>query len=189
MHFIALGISSPLVFDVALDTHIRFLGVVHEMLEFRPVRAMAANAIQREVFVPLVFDLFSDRMRGMFLPIVTGSAQVDHVLAVEQENLVRGMRRMALRAIPLRYRLMFRQGFFLPFDGVRMAGSTYRYHGFFQESCLFRGMGTVAIQTGRFIHQGPVDPFLPERVVHHVIVASATQLKSDSLGPERIRRR
>ena len=46
-------------------------------LEFSPMRPMAAQALNGQVFVPLVYGLFSDRMDRMLLPIVTKVADLD----------------------------------------------------------------------------------------------------------------
>src|SRR3990172_8765960 len=114
-------IGSPLVLFVALHAKVDLDVVPGEPLLVGPVRGVATAAVHGEVTVPLVGHLLSDRVRGMLLPVVAGAAQVDLARIIGQGDVVRGVRQVALRAVPLLGRFVLYRRFFQSLDGVPIA--------------------------------------------------------------------
>ena len=66
---------------------------------------VTAQALHSEVFIPGVNHLFSDRVSGMGLPLVTLTAYADTDRGFRhQQNIIGRMRRMAAGAVPRFYR-------------------------------------------------------------------------------------
>ncbi len=96
-----------LILNVALGAHFRHRRKVEKMFIFRPMRPVAACAIQGKVFISRVNDLFSDGVGRVLLPVMAGAAQLDKRRLLQEEDLVGPMRVVADRAVPLLYRNMF----------------------------------------------------------------------------------
>jgi hypothetical protein len=121
---------------MALGAQVRGRGKRDQLLVWRPVRPVTAQAIYAQVFVPHISGLLSDGVRGMLPPIVAIAAQIIDRRICHQQGNVGCMRGMACHAIPFRNGFMFRQGGFLSFDRVGVALAAYDDHGTVQQGRL-----------------------------------------------------
>jgi hypothetical protein len=94
------------------------------MLVLRPVRPVAAQALDGEVAVPLVDHFFPDGMSRMLLPVMTVPAQVDYRGIAHEEQVVRSMGSMTDCAFSFHNRFMLRLGHILSLDRVVMTAAT-----------------------------------------------------------------
>ena len=92
---VRLNPSSPKV-RMTLDTRFVRRFEVEEMLEFGPVRPVAAQALQADVGISGIDDLLTDRVRRMRLPIVAFRTELDRRRFRRQEGIVGAMGRVAL---------------------------------------------------------------------------------------------
>ena len=93
---------------MALDARFVLGLEVEEVLEFSAVRAVAARALQGDVGIPGVDDLFTDRVRRMGLPLVAFRAEFDRRGFVCQERIVGSMWSVTFIALPFRDRRVAR---------------------------------------------------------------------------------
>jgi hypothetical protein len=105
---------------------------------------VTAEALHSEVFIPGVNHLFSNRVSGMGLPLVTLTAYTDTDRGFwHQQNIIGRMRRMAAGAVSRFYRLAQIRIFWiadrplLKFNRIFMTLSASFANGFFQKIFLF----------------------------------------------------
>lgn len=167
-----LRIPSPLEFFVALEAKVHFYVVVRQTFELRAVGPMTTCAIHRQILVSLVDHFLANRVSGMFLPVVTSSAQIDRSRVIQQKDVIGGMRPVAFRTAPFLYGWMFDQRFCLSLDRIAVAGTAKRKLGSLEKSPCLRGVGGMAVLAGDLVRKGPVQPVPGKRLVHHGVVAS-----------------
>jgi hypothetical protein len=102
--------------------------------------------------------------------------QVDRGCLLEQEHIIRSMRRMAGGAHAVFYRSVFCLRAFLPLNGISMTLSAQVDHLGLQKPLYRAGVGIVAMDTACFIHDGPMDPVFAECLIDHRAMASPAQL-------------
>jgi hypothetical protein len=181
-------IALPLQLFVALDAEIHAELKVGQAFLVRSVRFMAAQAVDREVLVPLVYCLFSYRVGRMMREIVTGTAESNDVRPIQQEDIIGGMRRMAGRAHPLLHGNVLGNCLVLLRNRVLVTtAAKARHRGAIQEGRLLRCVRIMTVQTAPAVDQGPVNPVLRQCRIDHIVVASAAELKAGILGLERRR--
>ena len=159
------------------------------MLEFRPMGPVTAQALYRQVLVPFIYDLFTDRMGRVFRIVVTLCAELDGRRLSEKQLIVGSVRRMADNALPLFYGFMLCYRIFLALDRIRMACPAEPDRRRLQERALCRRMGTVTIEAPVFPHDRQMEPVFGEHIVDHLVVASPAQFKPLFLQGERLGRR
>jgi hypothetical protein len=93
---------------MALDARLVGRLEMEEMLVFGTVCSMAAQALQCDVLVPRIYDLFTDWMRRMRLPFMARFAELERRRFIQEQEIVRTMRRVAFSALALRNRRMLR---------------------------------------------------------------------------------
>ena len=81
---------------MTLDAKVPFGAEIGKRFLIRPVRTMATEAIDDQVPVSQVDDLRSDRVAGMPMPVVARTAQIDDRRIVEEKDVVRRVRGVAL---------------------------------------------------------------------------------------------
>jgi hypothetical protein len=172
---------------MTLNAQIHFRAEMGERFLIRSMRPMTARAIQADVPVPRIDDLLPDRVAGVLLPLVTGTAKRYRAGVIEEKYIVGGVGRMASRAISLLDRGVLCHGFRLPLDGILMAASAEGFHRGGQQALLFGGVRVVAIRTGSLVDQRPMNAILAQDLVHGGVVASSTEFESRPLRLEGVR--
>ena len=148
---------------------------------------MAASAIQGQVLVPLIDHLLADRMSRVSLPVVTISAQIHHIVLLEEEDLVGRMRGVTGGTFPLSDRGVLDLGVFHLIERVGVAGSAQRFRFTPQERPILGGVGTVAVQAADPVDGGPMDAVPGENLVHQVAVATPAEFEAGSFDVQGIR--
>jgi len=93
---------------MALDARLVLGLEIKEVFIFGAVRAVAARALQGDVGIPGIDDLFTDRVRRMGLPLVAFRTELDLRRFVRQKRIVGTMRSVTFIALPFRDRRMAR---------------------------------------------------------------------------------
>jgi len=141
----------------------------------------------------------------MFQPVMAGPAKLDHRPLLQQQNIIRCMRRMTGLTVAFcygtmrqgtLYHLTFRQsGGFLVLSfcklllnahGIRVALSAEVSALPHHKVLVTGGVRLMTIKAAHFIYQRPMHPVLVQRFRHHVVVASSTHVRSRPLDLEGI---
>jgi hypothetical protein len=120
---------------------------------------------------------------------MTGHAQVDRGCLLEQEHIVRSMRRMAGGAHAVFYRSVFCLRAFLLLNGIGMTLAAQVDHLGLQKRLFRACVGIVTMDTACLVHDGPMHPVLAECLVDHRAMASPAQLVPFLFGRKGLWRR
>src|SRR5512136_1795157 len=91
---------------MTLGAKIRDRGKSNHMSITGPVRHMATQALHRDVFVSRIDGLLPHGVVRMFRPIMAGFAEFDSGSLLQEEGIIRRMRKMTGFAVPLLDRIM-----------------------------------------------------------------------------------
>ena len=97
---------SPIL-RMALNAKRLDIRIVKKLHIFRAMGSVTAETIQREIPIPRINDFGAERVAGMGLPIVALGTAGDRGSLFLQKDIVRSVRGMADRALPIVDRLMF----------------------------------------------------------------------------------
>lgn len=170
---------------MALDAEVANGGKRNHLIEFRPVGAMTAQTIHRQIGIAHVLVLVADGMRGMLHPFMAGTAQLYGRGLFLQERIGRGMGVVTRRALTIVDGLMLGAGALLAFDGVAVATTADLHHRSLDQLGRPRGMGVMAVQAAVGAGHRPVDTLRGKDFVDHVVVAAPAELKSRAFDSQR----
>ena len=171
---------------MALDTKYGNSGEGDHLLVIRTVGTVATQAVHVHVRVSLVLELVTDRMSGMRLPVMAGSAQIDDGRLLGQEIIVRSVWVMTSGAGPLIHRFMLGWGQLLPTQGIGVALAADLDLGTRKQIFPFRSVGGMALEATALAYQGPVHTIFAEEIIHHIVMAALAELVARSFEFERV---